>query len=223
MGTIEETLQSAIYTWDELSDATRQQLIGAGHIGRFEAGQTLHAGNSDCTGFVAVLSGRLRAYMITEEGKEITLFRLVEGDVCILSASCMMKNITFDVWVGAEVDSEAVIIPTAAYEAANEKDIRMLQFTNEIMQSRMSEVMWVLEKVLFMSFDKRLAEFLYDQSVLEGSHVLTITHEKIAGHLGSAREVVSRMLKYLAAEGLICVKRGQIEILDQKKLYDYIQ
>ncbi|MGN0311277.1 MAG: Crp/Fnr family transcriptional regulator [Lachnospiraceae bacterium] len=223
MGKIEETLQSAIYTWDELKPETQKQLVQSGHSSHFEEGQTLHAGNSDCTGFVAVLSGRLRAYMITDEGKEITLFRLVEGDVCILSASCMMKNITFDVWVGAETEAEAVIIPSAAYEAANEKDIRMLNFTNEIMQSRMSEVMWVLEKVLFMSFDKRLAEFLYDQSVLEQSLVLTITHEKIAGHLGSAREVVSRMLKYLASEGLIRVKRGQIEILDQKKLYDYIQ
>ena len=78
--------------------------------------------------------------------------------------------------------------------------------------------MWIVEQVLFMSFDKRLAIFLLDQAGIEGSDTLRITHEEIANHLGSAREVVGRMLKYFAAEGIVKPFRGGIKIIDRKKL-----
>ena len=89
---------------------------------------------------------------------------------------------------------------------------------NEIISMRFSEVMWIVEQLLFMKMDKRIAIFLLEQSALEESDKITLTHEQIAGHLGTAREVISRILKYLSGEGYISVSRKGITILNRKEL-----
>ena len=91
-------------------------------------------------------------------------------------------------------------------------------FTNEIMATRFSEVMWLMEQIMWKSFDKRLAAFLLEECNLNGNNILSITHEKIANHMGTAREVVTRMLKYFQLEGMVKLTRGTIEITDEKKL-----
>jgi CRP/FNR family transcriptional regulator len=153
-----------------------------------------------------------------ESGKEITLYRLFERDVCIFSASCMMKNIAFDIFIEVEKVTEAYLIPTAAFRKLSTESLPVQVFTNNLMASRFSEVMWIMEQALFMSFDKRLANFLLEQVTIEEKDTLEITHEKIANHLGTAREVVTRMLKYFQNEGMVTLNRGMIEILDVKKL-----
>ncbi|MEG0806012.1 MAG: Crp/Fnr family transcriptional regulator [Lachnospiraceae bacterium] len=218
---IEEIYEETLMVWEKLDSKTKKEMIEQSRIQSFSKDEILHAGREDCSGLFLLHSGRIRAYIVTEEGKEITLFRLVEGEVCVFSASCMLKNISFDVWISAETEVVTAILPSLLYDKINSENPLIANFTNEIVNSRMSDVMWILEKVLFMRFDKRLAEFLYEQAALEGSDVLHITHEQIARHLGSAREVVSRMLKYLAQEGLIHVTRGSIQLLNRKKLYEY--
>ena len=99
-----------------------------------------------------------------------------------------------------------------------EKSTAVANYTNELMASRFSEVMWLIEQVMFKSFDKRLAAFLLEESNIENSDRLEITHERIANHLGSAREVVTRMLKYFQNEGAVKLSRGAVEITDRKKL-----
>jgi CRP/FNR family transcriptional regulator len=155
---------------------------------------------------------------VTEEGKEVTLFRLVDRELCIFSASCMMRSVSFDIWISAETDVDTILIPSSINSQISEKNIAVMSFSNEVISSRMSDVMWVLEQNLFMSFDKRLAHFLIEQSELEKSDTLKITHEQIANHLGSAREVVTRMLKYFSQEKLILLKRGSIQLIDKKRL-----
>ena len=215
---LEQALEEMLPFWNELQNEQKAMLIQSAIDKKFDRGTILHAGGEDCVGLFLIRSGRIRAYIMTKEGKEITLFRLVDKELCIFSASCMMRNINFDIWISAETDVEAILIPSSIYSQLAENNIAVSHFTNEIMNSRMSDVMWVLEQILFMSFDKRLANFLIEQSELENTDTLKITHEQIANHLGSAREVVTRMMKYFSEEKFIQLKRGSIKIIDKEGL-----
>ena len=165
-----------------------------------------------------VRSGSLRLYIMSDEGKDITLYRLHRGDMCMLSASCVLSAITFDVFVDAEEDSECCVVSGPAFAAVSERNPDIRIFALETAVSRFSDVMWVMQQILFMSMDKRLAIFLSDEAVRTGSDVIALTQGQIARYMGSAREVVSRMLKYFAGEGIVEVSRGGITILDKKRL-----
>ncbi len=155
---------------------------------------------------------------MSEEGKEITLYRLYDGDMCMLSASCVLKSITFDVFVSAEENSECCVISGPAFAAVSERNPNIKIFALETAVSRFSDVMWVMQQILFMSMDKRLAIFLSDEISRTGSDTVALTHEQIAKYIGSAREVVSRTLKYFAGEGIVEVTRRGVKILDKKRL-----
>ena len=179
-----------------------------------EKGTVLHDGAADCTGLLVVQSGMLRAYILSEEGREITLYRLFERDVCLFSASCMMSGIQFEVTIEAEKDTRVWVIPTKVYKSLMEESAPVANYTNELMASRFSDVMWLIEQIMWKSFDKRLAEFLLEEVSVEGTSLLKITHEVIGNHLGTAREVVTRMLRYFQSEGMVKLSRGMIEITD---------
>ena len=179
-----------------------------------EKGTVLHDGAADCTGLLVVQSGMLRAYILSEEGREITLYRLFERDVCLFSASCMMSGIQFEVTIEAEKDTRVWVIPTKVWKQLNEESAVLANYTNELMADRFTNVMWLIEQILWKSFDKRLAEFLLEEVSVEGTSLLKITHEVIGNHLGTAREVVTRMLRYFQSEGMVKLSRGMIEITD---------
>lgn len=189
-------------------------------VKKYKKGDMIHTAEDDCIGLILIRSGNIRAYFLSENGKEITLYRLFEKDSCILSASCMMKNITFNISMEVERDTDVVIIPLQVYNLLNSSNLNVQSFTNELVSSRFSDVMWIVEQIVFMSFDKRLAIFLMEQSAIENSNIITMTHENIAKNLGSAREVVSRMLKYFQTIGIIKVQRKSIEIIEIKKLME---
>lgn len=179
-----------------------------------EKGTVLHDGAADCTGLLVVQSGMLRAYILSEEGREITLYRLFERDVCLFSASCMMSGIQFEVTIEAEKDTRVWVIPTKVWKQLNEESAVLANYTNELMADRFTNVMWLIEQVMWKSFDKRLAEFLLEEVSVEGTSLLKITHEVIGNHLGTAREVVTRMLRYFQSEGMVKLSRGMVEITD---------
>ncbi len=184
----------------------------------FKKGENIHSGEKDCEGLMIVKSGRLRVYIISDTGREATLFRPVPGEVCVFTASCIMRNIDFEVIIDAEEDSEVLILPAQNYQVIMQNSQEAADFTNQVIAARFSDVMWVMEQILFTSLDKRLALFLLDQRGAEKKDVISITHETIARHLGSAREVITRMLKYFEREGMIEGFRGGIRILDPEKL-----
>lgn len=204
--------------WEKITRKEQTRLEQAVTVRTYRQGENLHRGSEKCTGLIIVKSGQIRAFIVSDTGKEITLYRLLERDTCIFSAACVLKNINFDVELEAEHDSEILLVPPAVYNELNQNAIAVTDFTNQLMSSRFSDVMWVMEQVLFMSFDRRLANFLLEQCAIDGSDTLTITHEAIAKHLGSAREVVTRMLKYFQNEGMVSLTRGGITITDKKKL-----
>ena len=203
--------------WDKLTDAQRRALESAASPRRLEAGEQL-SGAGECVGLLAVRSGRLRAYMISDTGREITLYRLFERDICLFSASCVMRGLQFDVSIEAEQPSEVLVVSPEVYKRVMEESAPLANYTNELMASRFSEVMWLVEQILWKSFDRRLAAFLLEESALESSDELRITHERIAAHLGTAREVVTRMLRYFQSEGLVSLSRGRVRIADWQGL-----
>ena len=204
--------------WDSLDEQDRQTFIRSSQHINFKKGTNIHDGN-ECTGVILIKSGSLRLYLLSEDGKEITLYRLFPGDICVLSASCVLDSITFDVFIDSEENSECIVVGGCAYEDVSNRMPQVKIFTYETALSRFSDVMWVMQQILFMSMDKRLAIFLLDESAKTGSDLIHLTHEQIAKYMGSAREVVSRMLKYFSSEGIVSFSRSTgIQLLDKRKL-----
>lgn len=206
--------------WKTLSDAERTTILQGTIKFTHKKGDIVHEDRNTCTGLLMVTSGQLRIYIISETGKEITLYRLFERDVCVLSASCLIRNITFDVHIMAEKETTMLRIATDTYKEAGKSNSGVLDFTNELVSSRFSDVMWVVEQIVFMSFDKRLAMQLLELSAINESESFRITHDQIARDLGTAREVVTRMLSRFSDEGLVSLSRGGITITDRDALYD---
>ena len=203
--------------WNNLNNSDKETLCRTAQHVHFEKGTHIHDGN-ECTGVILVKSGSLRLYILSEEGKEVTLYRIFPGEMCMLSASCVLNTVTFDVFVDSEENSECIVIGGCIVEDLSVRLPEVKIFVLETALGRFSDVMWVMQQILFMSMDKRLAIFLLDESVNRKSDVISLTHEQIAKYMGSAREVVSRMLKYFVAEGLVETSRGGIRILDKKRL-----
>ena len=204
--------------WDQLTTAQQDLLTASASKAQATKGTVLHNGSADCLGLLLVCSGQLRAYILSDEGREITLYRLFERDMCLFSASCMLQSIQFDIQIEVEKDAEFWIIPPDVYKSLMEQSSAVANYTNEVMSARFSEVMWLMEQVMWKSLDRRLASFLLEEADLEGSGSLKITHEMIGNHLGTAREVVTRMLRYFQSEGMVRLSRGAVEITDRKKL-----
>ncbi|MBE6531129.1 MAG: Crp/Fnr family transcriptional regulator [Ruminococcaceae bacterium] len=213
-----ELFEKSFPFWAQMSSADRETFIRSSHSVSFKKGTNIHDGN-ECTGIILIKSGSLRLYLLSEDGKEVTLYRLFPGDICILSASCVLQTITFDVFIDSDEDSECVVVGSCAYEDLSLRLPEAKIFALEVAVSRFSDVMWVMQQILFMSMDKRLAIFLLDETAKNGSDTVKLTHEQIARYMGSAREVISRMLKYFASEGIISSSRSEgIKILDKKRL-----
>lgn len=217
MAPLEETLSRAFPFWNDLDDKAKQTMCQQSAFFSYPKGAAIHDGQ-ECTGVILVKSGCLRVYLLSETGKEVTLYRLNPGDICMLSASCVLQSITFDVFVDAEEDSECLIIASSAFSAVAENYPAVKIFALETAVSRFSDVMWVMQQILFMNFDRRLAIFLLDEMARTGDDTLHLTHEQIARNMGSAREVVSRMLKYFSSEGMTEVSRKGIKILNKQAL-----
>ena len=196
--------------WEKLTEEQRQRLTGGAVLRTVKAGVLLHQGG-DCQGLLAVRTGQLRAYILSDQGREITLYRLFDRDICLFSASCLLRNIQFDVTIAAEKDTQLWVIPSDVYQSLMEESATVANYTNDLMGSRFSEVMW-------KSFDARLAAFLLEESLLEDTTSLHLTHERIANHLGTAREVVTRMLRYFQGEGMVRLTRGTVELTDLERL-----
>ena len=194
------TIQDFFPIWNQLNADQQRRLQNSLSARKVKKGEILHNGDADCAGLLLVRSGQLRAFILSEEGREITIYRL------------------FEVTVEAEKETELWVIPEDVYHAVMEESAPLANYTNELMASRFSDVMWLIEQILWKSLDKRLSAFLLEEAAIEGTDELKLTHETIAKHLGSHREVITRMLRYFQEEGMVRLSRGSIKILDESKL-----
>jgi len=206
--------------WNELTSQQKAHIESASETRKVSKGTILYNGNIDCLGLVLVCSGQIRAYILSDEGREVTISRFFEYDICFFSASCVMPSMQFNIVVEAEKDSEICIIPACLYKNLMDESMPVMSYSNKLISGSFSDLMWLVEQIMWKSIDKRLAAFLLEESAVEGSNVLPITHEKIGNHMGTAREVVTRMLKYFQSEGMVKLTRGTVEITDEGKLRD---
>ena len=207
-----------IPVWDKLTQAQQTAIRESAQARSVPKGTVIQRSGQECAGILLIRSGQLRSYLLSEDGREITLFRLFERDICLFSASCMLQSIQFDITIETEKDTELWVVPTDVVREIIQASAPAANYINELMASRFSDVMWLVEQILWKSFDKRLAAFLLEESALEGSDTLTITHETIGKHLGTAREVVTRMLRYFQNEGLVELNRGHVVLRDRRRL-----
>ncbi len=204
--------------WSKMEKYDKETFLRSSYLLSFPKGTNIHDGN-ECTGVIIVRSGSLRLYLLSEDGKEITLRRLFPGEICVLSASCVFDTLNFDIFVDSEENSECAVVGGCAYEDLARRMPEVKIFTLESALATFSDIMWVMQQILFMSMDKRLAIFLLDEATKLGKDTVKLTHEQIAKYMGSAREVVSRMLKYFSSEGIVSYSRSEgIRILDKKRL-----
>jgi len=211
-------LDAYLPIWKQLSWEDQRALEEAATFRNVPKGTILHNGSADCIGVLVIKSGQLRSYIVSDEGKEVTLYRLLERDICLFSAACMMSSIRFEVTIETEKDSEIWLIQQETYHTVMERSAPLANYTCQLLASRFSEVMWLMDQILFKRFNARLATFLLEESTIEGSNTLEITHERIANHMGTAREVVTRMLKYFQEENMVSLTRGGVTLTDHAKL-----
>ena len=127
--------------WSQLTTSQQERLAHAAVLRHGEKGQVIHGAGAQCLGLLVVCSGQLRACILSEEGREITLYRLFERDICLFSASCMLRSIQFDITIEAEKDATFYVIAPDVYRALMEESAAVANYTNDIMSSRFSEVM----------------------------------------------------------------------------------
>ena len=215
-------IKSRLDFWDKLSESEINLLENNIANVSYNKGFNLHSTDSECLGVLLIKNGGLRVYILSEDGREITLYRLSPGDVCVLSASCIINSITFDVHIDAESDTDAYLINIGTFSKLSNQNVYVENFAYKNTNERFSDVMWAMEQILFMSFDKRLAIFLLDEITKTKSNEHHLTQEQIAKYIGSAREVVSRMLKVFQADGILEQTRGAIHIINKEKLRNII-
>lgn len=204
--------------WNKLTLEEKSELDRFTIIKQYKKGEIIYSENDKCLGSVMMISGKSRIYIMSEEGREITLFSLKEMDCCVLSASCIIREITFETYMMAESDCEILIINYAFFNELINKNIYVKCFVYELLTERLSTVMWVMQQILFYKLDRRLALFLVNEYEKSKSNEIKMTQEEIAKNIGSTREVVTRMLNKFVAEELIELSRKSIVIKDIDKL-----
>ena len=210
--------QNYFPVWNKLTLDQQQRISGVIERRTVKKGAHIHDSSAECLGLVMVRSGQLRAYILSEDGREITFGRLFDYDVSLLSASCVLPDLQLNVMIEAEKDTEFWSIPACLFKNLMEESLAVSNYARNLLSSNFSELMWLMEQIMWKSLDKRLAAFLLEEMSIEGSTVLKTTHETIANHLGSHREVITRMLRYFQNEGMVRLSRGAIEIIDAAKM-----
>lgn len=195
---------------DELLDRLSQTAMWR----RYDAKEDVQNHDETCDGLMKVKQGRLRVYMQDDEGKEITLYRLYPGESCVMTASCLLHQMNVDFLIEAEVETIVILLPTTYLSYVSQRYPALSEHLNELVRARFSELTWVIRQIVFSSMPARIAAFLVGQYVSRVSTTLILSHEEIAKDLGSAREVVSRILKYFQEEGLITQARKRITLID---------
>ncbi|WP_250278298.1 Crp/Fnr family transcriptional regulator [[Clostridium] colinum] len=211
-------LEKKLSFWSKITPEEQEQILKESINKKYKKDENIYNPTKECLGIILIKKGELRSYILSEEGKEVTLYRLKEGDICVLSSSCILNNITFDVYIDCEKNTEVIIINSILFSELVNKNVYVENFILKNTVDKFSNVMWTIEQILFMKFDTRLAIFLLDESTKLGTNNIKITHQQIAKYIGSAREVVSRMLKYFEQEDIVKLSRGTIKIIDKEKL-----
>lgn len=218
---IKEILEKTPF-WKYLEEKQKEMLIENSKIMEYKAGTGIYSGARECLGTFLILEGIMRTYLLSDEGKEVTMFRLREGNTCVLSASCILSAITFDVEIEAQTDCRALLIPTRVLSRITKENVYLDNYVYKEAAKRFSDVVEAMEQMMFLNLTQRVAAFLLDESAKSKTDTIAMTHEEIAKAIGSAREAVSRTLKQLSKKEMISLNRGEIKIEKKEELYQML-
>ena len=205
---------SALPFWGALTARERETMCACAQIRSYAKGELIYSKEQECLGLIRVLSGAVRTFMLSDEGREVRLYRVDKNDTDVLSASCVMNQITFETQMVADSDCTLLIVPAVCLKNFKESNLFVRCFLFEKLGERFSDVMLNMQAILFTRLDRRIAEALLSR----GGTVIRVTHEQLAGEVNSTREAVSRILKDMERRSLIRLGRGQITISDPEAL-----
>ncbi len=223
MRDIREQFSAVMPFWKKLSNTEQDVLTASARIAKYPRGATVHSCGDQCLGILSVVSGMVRVVLTSEEGRELTLFRLHPSSVYVLSSICVIRSIDYDVRFECETATELLIVPCYTFDKLYRSNCDVRLFALETANHAFSQIISAMQKSLFMGFDKRLALYLWEESENEEKTRIVTTHERIAKNIGSAREVVSRTLKKFSAEGIVSLERGAVIVPDREKLKRYFE
>lgn len=204
--------------WEQMSSGEKELVRENSVIKKYGKGQLICNSGEECGGLTMVLDGELRISILSDRGREITLYRLQQNEICALTASCILSQITFDTQTTASDDCTVLLINSFTFEKLMNQNIYVRCFMYELLTQRFSSVMWTMQMILFNGYDRRLASFLIGEYERTGLKTIQMTHEQIAQYTNSVREVVARMLKRFVNEGLVELERGKITLIDIESL-----
>lgn len=215
---MEELLRNAFPFWESLTEQQKTELCRNTLKSHCEKKTQLHFGGGECAGVQIIGSGRVRVFITSPGGGDITLFRLIGGDVSILSAACMLNGMDIELDMEMETDCTIYTIPKKVYRRLYDESVVVKDYTMEMISEKFSDIMWLLNQFLFSNVASRIAGALLEHRALEGGDELSLTHETIAKDAGTAREVVTRILKQFQSDGLVKLGRGKVIIVDPERL-----
>lgn len=209
--------------WNQLSEKEKAFTQRGSTQRTYEKGFYILGFSDACLGMVYVNKGSIRVYITSEEGREITLFHVSEGDCCVFSSACVIGGITLDVQMIAENDVELLAIHAGTVATLIASNLHFKCFVYELSATRYSTVVWVMQQILFTHFDKRMARLLLSVYEKTGDRTIHMTQETMAQEVNSAREVVARMLRQFASDGWIELRRGTVVLKNIAALKNIVE
>lgn len=213
-----DLLKQTLPFWKDLAKEEQEEMKLRSLETPYEKGKLLHYGGRECAGVQIIKTGQARVFVTSPQGGEITLFRLVDGDVSILSAACMMKGLDIELDMELEEDSVICTIPKAVYKKISDQNGKVKDYTLQMISEKFSDIMWLFNQYVFSNVASRLAGAILEHRSLAGSDCMAVTHDALARDIGTAREVVTRLLKQFQTDSLVRLTRGHIKVLDAVKL-----
>lgn len=217
----EEYLSNALPFWSALTNSQRENIIAGSRSERFKKDSLIYGGIGDL-GVVIVRRGRLCVYTVSQEGREFVIMRLFGGNICMLGSETVMGRSAHITNISAESEVDLIIINSAVYDEICMMNRRAEFFTRTVINDHMAAIVANVQNMLLVSVERRVANFILEEHERSSSSRIKVTHEQLAKYIGTAREVVSRTLKKLSADGVISAERGVIVIKDLTALIEHI-
>lgn len=203
--------------WERLRETQRENLINNTRAVRYKKGSQLACVGEDC-GMIIVRRGRICAYTVSEQGREVALMTCYSGEICLLAAHDLIDTSAFNITVAAETEVDVLIVDPTTLADVCKSCIYAESFVRGVISSHFCRVVGGMQDMLLRSPEQRLAGFLCAASDRTGTGRVNATHEQLAKHIGTAREVVSRTLKGLSEDGVVSLERGAVVIRDKAGL-----
>ncbi len=211
-------LEKILSLFSELDNPSTRELLKNANQITVPAKTILFRQGDQCKNYILVLQGEIKVFTRAENGREIVLYRLVSGDSCVLTTSCLFGNVKYSAEGIAETEVTALVIPARLFHDSVQSSDVFREYVFRSFSTHISSLITLVEEVAFGRLDIRLAKYLLDHC--DRQLTITTTHQELATELGTAREVISRQLKELEIQGHLALKRGSIHIINKAALMD---